>query len=211
MYKDFYKKNFEDSWVGDGCGGMQFCRQRYNPEVIKRRKFLKKYCGKNIYPFMHNINPITVKNREFEADPLILPLVEHMNKIEKIQTLYSCQGHYFGSPYVCFTVENNNLQPIINILSEYGLAMLKTRWYWDRIIVCVEGFNRWMIQFYDTIALVKFTKEYLKIPIIQQLILPVNARIIDEYKSIICEKNEEIHLSLEQLTSEECIKKDFVV
>lgn len=86
-----------------------------------------------------SINP---KERDIETE--IRPLVEMLNKIESIQTVFSCQGHLLrvpSSPYVIFTISKTEKVFMIHKL----LSLCRTHFIW-RLKGIVQNTNiHWVI------------------------------------------------------------------
>lgn len=125
------------------------------------------------WPFYHYYNspPPRPKCEQF-YDPLIRPLVQWMNTQPGIRTLYSCQGNLINSPYVVFVA-----QDFVTLNAIYEIATRNEEgWYWDDILISVEGCGTFLIQFYDIISLMKFNCK-LGVTLADQFIMTDSDRV----------------------------------
>lgn len=183
-----------DYWVGGGCSAHQFRRQRFYDEYIQQRhSFLERAnAPKEVllpegrkftvqdWPFVHSVYPMKFANRKYEEeiDPLMVSLVTHMNTMQDVETIACCQGYNYAAPYVFFYATMEAALAVSLLIDDWK-KKFNCRYYWNNCIVNLAGLTNeeddqplrmsWYLQFYDTLALVQFTKEYLNVPITDQI------------------------------------------
>jgi hypothetical protein len=215
-----------DYWMGNrGCGPGQFFRHnvymkwqiRERACAKKRRDFIVSRHNElhsGDWPFVHSVYPMDglPVHREYHGshqhvDPLIVSLLRKLNTIEGVQTFTSCQGTDLGAPYVYFLASLEGATAVTHMMNDWER---KARNYWDRAFVSLDGvheqtdngiFPSWMLHFYDTLALVKFTRDYLGVPLADQLAIPKLA--LQEGKTV-----QDIKLAATLEEWEEALKED---
>lgn len=169
----------DDYWVDDGCiYGTPFFRHTPSKVILRRKEFLDKWSdGPNYeraHPFIHDF--CSVKDPWFKGgwflDPLVIPLIRFMNKIDGIETFSSCQGCADRAPIISFTSTLEGVGKLYEIFRDWNR---KGRYY-DNVLISYtgnwdEGRNSWSLIFYDIFSLIAFTEEYLEIPLDQQIAL----------------------------------------
>ena len=144
-----------DKWIGDGCGFDQICTQSWD-KCLSRYEFMLQFnqFRNGSWPFVHSFTDI---------DPLIDPFVNWMSK--RVKTITSCQGYSKSCPYVMFVGDPSLLEDAIQ-------WNVKGGWYWNQMPIIYtgvrDGQNMFIVQFYDTISLIKFNLEFLGISVKQQ-------------------------------------------
>lgn len=176
-----------DYWLDNSCL-LTFLRKWRSDAVPKRRmKFMRKYDNHKTWPFIHNSVPMEEKPYHCELDPLIIPLVRHMNTLPEVETAWSCQGSRIKAPIVHFIATVEGSLTVANMFHDWH-KQIHEGYYWNNPVISLEYKGRrwlleeeqysekeelfWNLWLYDTLALVKFTKEYLGVPIAQQIIMP---------------------------------------
>lgn len=162
----------KDFWAGDGSGLGQFCRRTKDKRAKARRSVLREYADRLFlpgdtpwWPFIHNIID--------DMDPLVMPLVSWLRKINGLTTISSCQGHAEGAPYVHFRCDQPAFMELIKKIGAWRHDERLNHHYWDVPVVTHQGVMEsqptWMLQFYDTLALMNFNATALGIPLDTQL------------------------------------------
>lgn len=162
----------KDFWAGDGSGLGQFCRRTKDKRARARRRILREYADKGDlpgdtpwWPFVHNLIG--------EMDPLVIPLVSWLGSVNGVTTIASCQGHADGAPYVHFRCDQPAFMEVAKRLGAWRHDQLHELHYWDTPVVTHQGVLEsqptWLIQFYDTLALMNFNATALNIPLEAQL------------------------------------------
>lgn len=154
---------------------------RYAVEIVKnRQEYLCKYTGRNydesVFPFHHAVARIKDSwyKDQWLLDPLIIPLLRFMNTIEGIETISSCQGRNVMSPHVYFNADE---EAVYKLNQEFNLwhDKINEGWQWNEMIVHYSERNiktkkaQWDLYFYDVLSLIKFTAEYLGVPLEKQI------------------------------------------
>lgn len=172
-----------DYWLDESCT-VSFGRHfDYNSEEVgKRHDFLKKYATNGratIYPFCHATESVDDEwwEKGWGLDPLIIPLVRKINTLTGVKTFSSCQGCFGRSPNVTFTANIDGAENVRKMFSDWH-RKIHEGWHWNNVIISFNGQNKcccdsgeavWHLFFYDTLALIKFTVEYLEVPLEVQI------------------------------------------
>lgn len=151
-------------FVGGGCGFIQICDQildEKKEEYITKREEIQKELDKK-YP--HNSLPHEGKypKDNYLSDPLVLPLIKGLNNLN-ITTIASCQGRLGDCPYVIFRGSVEDVK-LVNFLILRFHRNINEGWFWNNGIISYlrptnsSGYCEWVLQFYDTITLMRFTQ-----------------------------------------------------
>lgn len=186
-----------DRWIGHGCGGSQFGRHTDSDTLAaaqKRVDFLAQYNnhlalsgdhglngGIEVHPFFHNT--VNVEGYKQPLDPLVVHLVQHLNTIPGVKTFVSCQGTRLHCPYVIFTASSMVAVQLVQEMIYDWHQAIKEGWHWNEVAILYYQFrdeNGFLFEmdFYDTIALVKFTLEYLGVSLEDQMKMPASTCFI---------------------------------
>jgi len=166
-----------DRWFnGGGCGPNQLClSDDWRAEsAIARRETLQLL--EHRWPFFH----FAVGKEGF--DPLVIPVVKFLNNIPGIRTVTSCQGHPGRCPYVWFAAEEKGLHELGRIMRDWRRSchgsFVNTGIVYDTFYED-EG-TMYTLQFYDTLALMQFTLDHLKIPLVDQCQVPTDVMFVED-------------------------------
>lgn len=90
-----------------------------------------------------------------------------MNGLPGVATYCSCQGIADYGPNIEFFADLDAAQQVYKLLGNNGKR------YWNNVIVGLTGKrgdkNSWHAWFYDTLALIEFTKDYLGVAVDEQV------------------------------------------
>lgn len=168
----------KDFWPGDGCGFGQFVRHRKDKRARARRRLLREFADREVlpgdakvWPFVHNC--VKVEGIEQPLDPLAVPLVATLRMIQGVTTVSCCQGHADGAAYASFLAEMPAAMEVMRVIGVYEYDQRNSLFYWDAPVMTLEGQHDgrplWLVQFYDTLALMRFNAEACRVPLNVQM------------------------------------------
>jgi hypothetical protein len=109
-----------------------------------------------------------------------------MNAIDGIETITSCQGRPMACPYVLFYASEDGLEQ----LRQQTVLAWEAKGYWYNILISYDGRRgeRWdqqdgkrpayWLQFYDTLALMRFTQDCLLRSLADQFKMPAETAFL---------------------------------
>jgi len=169
----------KDFWPGDGCGFWQFRRHRKDRGTKARRRLLREFGDrvilpgdKPVWPFAHDVVPVDLKDGHAHLDPLVLPMVSWLEAKPGVTSITSCQGHADGSPYFHFRAAQG---PMMDVAKEMWAWRHGQRagGYHLNFVLMMSGVREnepaWMLQMYDTFALMRLNADMFGWPLNQQL------------------------------------------
>lgn len=142
-----------------------------------RREFLEHHCGQAAgWPFCHF--PIGVSGGESlnkNLDNLVAPLAVAINSLPQVTTVSCCQGGHNKLPYIVFGGTGTGAMCVHDLLAGWKLP---ADWQpWDVPLLSLTGERKcesgtlpeYMVQFFDVLALMKFTRDVLGISLERQM------------------------------------------
>lgn len=167
-----------DLWPGNGL--QQFSRHPKCKKARRRRAIMKAYADpqSKVWPFVHN-DVAAPEFGDWRLDPLIIPLLKCLARNEGLELTGSCQGDSVDCPYIRFTAQAEIAWEVMGVMRQWQ-SSYKTHRYWNDTPLVLLGKENgrfsWMLQFYDTLALIAYNMDGLGVKLEDQFAIPKDGK-----------------------------------